>query len=147
MNSVNLCGLGFPAGLARLTRYNKFGIIGSVKNDAETCDKPLVILHGAIKTPPLSAAARIEAGVALRRLQRGEGLSMPLSRPMPSIGRRCAELRIVDENVTWRIIYRADPDAVLIADVFAKKTQATPKSVIALCRKRLAVYDEAMKEV
>ena len=118
-----------------------------MKNDVEICDKPLIILHGAIKTPPLSAAARIEAGVALRRLQRGEGLSMPLSRPMPSIGRRCAELRIVDENVTWRIIYRADPDAVLIADVFAKKTQATPKSVIALCRKRLAVYDEAMKEV
>ena len=72
---------------------------------------------------------------------------MPLSRPMPSIGRRCAELRIVDENVTWRIMYRVDPDAVLIADVFAKKTQSTPKSVIDQCKKRFVAYDKVMKEV
>ena len=118
-----------------------------MKSVAETGVKPLVILHGEIKTPPLGAAARIEAGVALRRLQRGEGLSMPLSRPMPSIGRRCAELRIVDENVTWRIMYRVDSDAVLIADVFAKKTQSTPKSVIDQCKKRLAAYDAAIRGV
>jgi hypothetical protein len=49
-------------------------------------DKPLVWLHGEIKTPPFSALARIEAGVLLRRLQRGETLRMPQSRPMPSIG-------------------------------------------------------------
>lgn len=118
-----------------------------MKIEGETRDRPLVILHGEIKTPPLSAAARIEAGVALRRLQRGERLSMPLSRPMPSIGKRCAELRIVDEAVTWRIIYRVDSDAVLIADVFAKKTQATPKTVIDQCKKRFAAYDKAIKEV
>lgn len=109
--------------------------------------KPLVILHGEIKTPPLSAAARIEAGVVLRRLQRGESLSLPLSRPMPSIGRRCAELRIVDETKTWRVVYRVDPDAILIAEVFAKKTQATPKSVIDVCKERFAYYDRVAKEV
>jgi len=67
-------------------------------------DKPLVWLHGEIKTPPFSAAARLEAGVLLRLLQRGERLAMPASRPMPAIGPRCHELRIVDENVTWRIV-------------------------------------------
>jgi hypothetical protein len=36
-------------------------------------DKPLVWLHGEVKTPPLSTAARIEAGVLLRRLQRPAG--------------------------------------------------------------------------
>lgn len=118
-----------------------------MENKGTSNDKPLVILHGEIKTPPLSAAARIVAGVALRRLQRGETLSMPLSRPMPSIGKRCAELRIVDETVVWRIMYRVDSDAVLIADVFAKKTQATPKAVIALCKKRFAAYDKVAKEV
>ena len=118
-----------------------------MKDKGASNDKPLVILHGEIKTPPLSAAARIEAGVALRRLQRGENLSMPLSRPMPSVGKRCAELRIVDETVVWRIMYRTDSDAVLIADVFAKKTQATPKSVIALCKKRFAAYDKVTKVV
>ena len=104
--------------------------------------KPLIILHGEIKSPPLSAAARIEAGTALRILQMGMSLLMPLSRPMPSIGSRCAEFRIVDETVTWRIVYRVDSDAVLVADVFAKKTQATPKAVIETCKKRLRHYDE-----
>jgi phage-related protein len=90
-------------------------------------DKPLVWLHGEIKTPPLSSEARIEAGLLLRRLHRGEGLGMPQSRPMPVIGVRCHELRIVDGDLTWRIVYRVDADAVVICDVFSKKTQATPK--------------------
>ena len=59
-------------------------------------DKPEAWLHGETKTPPLSTGARIEAGVLLRRLQRGESLSLPESRPMPSIGPRCHELRIDD---------------------------------------------------
>jgi phage-related protein len=73
-------------------------------------DKPLVWLHGEIKTPPFSSEARMEAGVLLRRLQGGENLRMPQSRPMPSIGARCHELRINDQNVTWRIIYRIEND-------------------------------------
>ena len=44
-------------------------------------------------------------------------------------------------------MYRVDSEAILIADVFAKKTQATPKSVIALCKKRFAAYDKVAKEV
>lgn len=114
--------------------------------EATSEPKPLIILHGEIKSPPLSAAARIEAGTALRMLQMGLSLSMPLSRPMPSIGPRCAELRIVDETVTWRIVYRVDSDAVLVADVFAKKTQATPKAVIEICKKRLRHCDEITGE-
>jgi len=61
-------------------------------------DKPLVWLHGEVRTPPFSKAARLEAGLLLRSLQRGENLSLPQSRPMPSIGPRCHELRIIDEN-------------------------------------------------
>ena len=113
----------------------------------DVTSKPLVILHGEIKTPPLSVAARIEAGMNLQKLQRGMTLSMPVSRPMPSIGTRCAELRIVDENTTWRIMYRVDVDAVLVMEVFAKKTQATPKSVIKVCKQRLRDYDALTKGV
>jgi phage-related protein len=116
-------------------------------NTMEVASKPLVILHGDIKTPPFSAAARIEAGMCLRKLQRGMTLSMPISRPMSTIGARCAELRIVDANKTWRIVYRVDTDAVLIAEVFAKKTQATPKSVIDVCKQRLRDYDALTKGV
>lgn len=107
-------------------------------------DKPLVWLHGEIKTPPLSAAARLEAGVLLRRLQMGEALSLPHSRPMPIVGSRCHELRIVDRNQTWRVVYRLDPDAVIILDVFNKQTRATPERVIATCRARAAAYDQAI---
>jgi len=66
---------------------------------------------------------------------------MPHSRHMPSIGRACHELRINDQTKTWRIVYRADPDAVIILEVFEKKTQQTPKGVIDIYKKRLAEYD------
>lgn len=74
-------------------------------------------------------------------LQRGEKLSMPQSRPMPAIGRRCNELRIRDDNQTWRIVYRVDEDVVLVLQVFSKKTQKTPKSVIVNCKAILSRYD------
>ncbi len=60
--------------------------------------KPLVWLRNEIKTPPLSKNARLQAGFLLRRLQQGDRISMPDSRPMPSIGRRCHELRIIDDT-------------------------------------------------
>jgi len=104
-------------------------------------DKPLVWLHGEVRTPPLSAGARSEAGVLLRRLQRGESLSLPHSRPMSTIGRRCHELRIVDEDAIWRLVYRSDADAIVIAEVFKKKKPTTPKAVIEACRRRLRDYD------
>jgi len=108
-------------------------------------DKPLAWLHGEVKTPPFSAEARIEAGTLLRRLQKGERLTMPQSRPMATIGRRCHELRINDEKVTWRIIYRIDDDAIVILEVFDKKTSRTPKQVIDTCKSRLKEYDNATK--
>lgn len=105
-------------------------------------DKPLVWLHGEVKTPPFTQQARIEAGVLLRRLQQSEKLSLPHSRPMPSIGKRCHELRIADQDKTWRIVYRTDPDAIIIAEAFLKKTRLTPKRVIENCKRRLQAYDE-----
>ncbi|HAM33858.1 MAG TPA: transposase [Deltaproteobacteria bacterium] len=103
-------------------------------------DKPLVWLSGEVKTPPFSQAGRLEVGYLLRALQRGDKLSMPLSRPMPSIGPRCHELRIVDERIDWRIVYRIDTDAIVILDVFEKKTRSTPRQIIAVCKRRLKDY-------
>jgi len=109
-------------------------------------DKPVVWLSGEIKTPPFSAAARLEAGLLLRRLQRGELLAMPLSRPMRSVGSRCHELRIVDERASWRVVYRIDRDAILILAIFRKTTRATPQSVLEACKRRLHQYDRAARE-
>jgi phage-related protein len=101
--------------------------------------KPLVFLSGAtIKTPPLTAAARGEVGYLLRQLQAGESLALPRSRPMPSIGARCHELRVQDETVTWRLVYRIDPKAIVVVDVFTKNTQATPRVVIDKCQSAFA---------
>ncbi|MFN8390215.1 MAG: type II toxin-antitoxin system RelE/ParE family toxin [Bdellovibrionota bacterium] len=111
-------------------------------------DKPLVVLHGVIKTPPFSLRARIQAGCLLRQLQKGFVLGMPDSRPMPSIGHRCHEIRVRDAETSknWRIIYRVDSDAIVIASVFAKKSQRTPDHVVSVCRKRLSTYDAEIDE-
>jgi phage-related protein len=105
-------------------------------------DKPLAWIAGEIKTPPLSAEARQEAGVLLRRLQRGETLSPPESRPMRSIGQRCHELRIDDVQLKkeWRVVYYVGRHAIAILEVFRKSTRATPDQVIASCKRRLAEF-------
>ena len=105
-------------------------------------DKPLAWLSGELKTPPLSGEARVEGGVLLRRLQRGETLAMPESRPMPVIGPRCHELRIDDvvQKREWRIIYYVGRLAIAVLEIFPKDTRATPDDVIRNCRRRLAEF-------
>ena len=102
--------------------------------------KALVWLEGEIKTPPLSTEARIKAGMLLRRLQVGERLSLPHSRPMPGIGSECHELRLNDRDQTWRIVYAIEADAIVILEVFSKKTAATPERIMRACRRRLTQY-------
>jgi phage-related protein len=109
-------------------------------------DKPLVWISGEVKSPPLSKKARMEAGYLLRCIQAGASLAMPHSRPMPGIGPRCHELRINDVGSIWRIIYRTDADAVLILDIFQKKTGKTPPAVIESCRRRAGRYDQDARE-
>jgi phage-related protein len=103
--------------------------------------KPLRWLHGEVKTPPVSLEARREIGMRLRDLQEGETLGLPHSRPMPGIGSRCHEVRVNDRNKTWRVIHRLDPAAVVILDVFEKKTEKTPDAVLQNCRRRLKLYE------
>ena len=104
-------------------------------------DKPLIWLRGEVKTPPFSATPRLEAGWLLRRLQASAMLAILHSRPMPSIGQRRHELRLVDAGKTWRLVYRIDAEAVVIAVVFQKTTARTPTRVIDDCRRRLRLYD------
>lgn len=111
-----------------------------------TSGKPLVWLHGEVKTPPFTHSARVEAGFLLRRLQNGETIDMPASRRMPMIGSNCHELRIDDGDVTWRVLYYIDSDAVVILEVFRKKTRTTPKQVMEAAKKRLRAYQRATRE-
>ena len=95
----------------------------------------------------MSRESRVEAGALLRRLQRGEALSMPESRPMPVIGSRCHELRIDDiqNRIEWRVIYYTGNLAITILDVFKHDSRTTPSAVIASCKRRLAQYRKLEK--
>ena len=111
----------------------------------EPARKPLVWLHGEVKTPPFTPEGRQEAGMLLRLLQKGERLGMPQSEPLTDVCARCGALRVRDAEHNWRIMYRIDSDAVLVLEVYAKKTRAIPKAVINRCKRRLKEYDKAVK--
>jgi phage-related protein len=75
---------------------------------------------------------------ALARLDAGQSLAMPLSRPLPSIGTGVHELRLKDRSGAYRVFYVL-PGAgiVYVLHAWQKKTPTTPKSALDLARKRL----------
>ena len=102
--------------------------------------KPLFWLHGEVKTPPFTSAGRQEAGMLL---QEGEQLGMPQAEPLADVGPRCGALRVRDAQHNWRIMVRIDPDAVLVLEVYAKRTLQIPREVMQRCKQRLKQYDAA----
>jgi len=111
----------------------------------ETSRKPVVWLHGEVKTPPFTPEGRQEAGILLRLLQEGERLGMPQAEPLPHVGPRCGALRVRNAEQNWRIMYRIDSDAVLVVEMYPKKTRKIPDEVIERCKKRLKQYDAAVR--
>ena len=81
---------------------------------------------------------RRELGKVIFDLQKGAKLSMPLSKPIPSVGPGVEELRIKDRTGAFRVFYLArKTNAILIFHAFQKKTQKTPQKEIETGRKRL----------
>lgn len=81
----------------------------------------------------------------LRFLQQGELLGMPQAEPLPNVGKGCGALRVRDAEGNWRIMYRIDSDAILILEVYAKKSRKIPDEVIKVCQERLKQYDRVVK--
>lgn len=79
-------------------------------------------------------------------LQDGERLGLPESRPMPAIGGNCHELRVKDQNITWRIFYGLTSDAVVVLEVAEKKTRTTPKHVLDIAKRRWRQYLKVAEE-
>jgi len=102
-------------------------------------------VKAAIFHPAARAALRLfpedvrrELGKAIFDLQKGEILSMPLSRGMASIAPGAAELRIRDRSGSFRVLYYTrSARGVLVFHAFLKKSQATPKHEMELGKKRL----------
>ena len=83
-------------------------------------------------------AIREELADALARLDQGLSLSMPLSRPMPSIGKGVHELRFRDRSGVYRVIYvLLGASQIWLLHAFMKKTPQTSPRNIELARKRL----------
>ena len=81
---------------------------------------------------------RMRLGRGLFRLQVGEQLGMPNSRPMPGVAAGVSELRVKGEDGSFRAFYYvASSRGVLVFHAFVKKTQRTPPLEIELARKRL----------
>ena len=60
---------------------------------------------------------------------------------MPTVTSSASKTR----SAPGAMVYRTDRDAVVILEVFAKTSQATPKPTIELCKQRLRRYDEVSK--
>ncbi len=78
-----------------------------------------------------------EAGFQLYKVQRGGRPSD--CKPMPTIGKGVEEIRIWDDNGTFRVIYTAKfADAVYVLHAFQKKTEKTSDHDIEVAKKRFA---------
>jgi len=60
---------------------------------------------------------------------------------MPIIGPHCHELRVLDAVGSWRVIYRIDPECIVLLTVFRKTTERTLPHIVRACRQRLQRYD------
>jgi phage-related protein len=81
---------------------------------------------------------RERLGRNLFRLQMGEPIGMPLSRPMRSLAAGVSELRLAAEQGAYRVLYyAASPRGILVFHAFVKKTRRTPSYEIQLARKHL----------
>jgi phage-related protein len=94
-----------------------------------------------------ATSIRRQIGEALRDLQKGISLGMPLSRPMTIIAPGVHELRIRGEGAMVRVFYYLHrSDTIIVFHGFQKKSQKTPSREINLARQRLQeVLNETSK--
>ena len=98
-------------------------------------------LADEVTVPPFSQEAASEVGALIEVVALGGVPPMPHSRPIPSVGLRCHELRVRDRGIDWRIVYHITQEAIVVLDVFRKKTRTTPRAIIDRCMKRLRRYE------
>ncbi|MEQ1793885.1 MAG: type II toxin-antitoxin system RelE/ParE family toxin [Nitrospira sp.] len=85
-----------------------------------------------------SPATKQEIGEALRDLQKGLTLGLPLSRPMPTVASGAHELRMRSAAGAVRVFYLLKlADTIVVFHGFQKKTQKTPAHEIAVGKQRL----------
>jgi phage-related protein len=98
--------------------------------------KPIKFLNKTVEeVRKFPADARREAGLQLFRVQCGQ--EPDDWKPMPSIGSGVREIRIRVKG-QYRVIYIAKfQDAIYVLAAFQKKSQKTPKNMIAVAKRAL----------
>ena len=71
-----------------------------------------------------------------RRLLRRVGRHRPCEYVISDICCFC----VANKKVRWRILYALTSDAIVILEVFEKKTRVTPKQVLDVAKRRLKKY-------
>ena len=85
-----------------------------------------------------SPAIKREIGEALRDVQKGIYLGLPLSRPMPTVASGAHELRVKGPTTAVRVFYFVKlADTIVVFHGFQKKTQKTSTHEIAVGQQRL----------
>ena len=85
-----------------------------------------------------SPTIKQEIGEALRDIQKGISIGLPLSRPMPTVASGVHELRIRSTTTAVRVFYFVKvADTIMVFHGFQKKTQKTPAHEIAVGQQRL----------
>ena len=93
------------------------------------CQRELLLLPSELRGDLADALARLDAGLKL---------SMPLSRPMPTIGAGAHELRLRDRSGQYRVIYAVlERQRIYVVHAFKKATARTLKRHIELAQRRL----------
>ncbi len=93
------------------------------------CEHEIAALPDEVRGDLADALARLDAGLML---------SMPLSRPMPTVGRGVYELRLKNRSGQYRVIHAlVRRGTVHVLHAFKKTTQSTPQRNIEVARKRL----------
>lgn len=93
------------------------------------CEKEIAALPEVIREDLADALARLDEGLVL---------SMPLSRPMPDIGKGVHELRLRDRSGVYRVFYFIRrKGTIFLLHAMKKTTQASPGHTLALVKRRL----------
>jgi transcriptional regulator with XRE-family HTH domain len=80
-------------------------------------ERRLVWLPWYAGSPPLSAAARLQLGCALRHLQQRNLRALPRSRPRRDLGENVFVSRVRDPPVDRKIAYRIYSDAIVVVEL------------------------------
>ncbi len=93
------------------------------------CQRELQALPEAIREDLADVLARLDAGLSL---------AMPLSRPMPDVGRGVHELRLRERSGIYRVFYVVLAHGVVyLLHAMKKTSQTTPVQTIRLVKMRL----------